>query len=483
MSSFHEYVSSCWDQTIVPTLSEYIRVPCQSPDFDPEWETNGLLDAAMKILVDWAEKQDLQGAKFELLRHAGKTPFLYVDVAAFDGEAPLATTAPNAPTVLMYGHMDKQPPLRPWAEGLDPYTPVVRDGKLYGRGGADDGYALCASVLALVALQKQKQPHRRTYIVIEASEESAESHLEYYIALLRPRFGNVSLVMCLDSGALTWDRLWLTVSLRGVLSFQLKVEMLSEGIHSGIAGGAVADTFRIQRVLLDRIEDSATGDVKLDATRCTVPPDVLAQMSAVNDVPAATILESFPLLPGARVTADSSENLDLMLRTWWQPSLTITGADGIPSIANAGNVIRQQTVLNGSLRVPPTVRCKDVVPDLTRVLTSDPPYGATVSMTVDDASDGWSAPALAPWLKDALERASTAAFGKTFASFGMGGSIPFMGMLGDFFPQAQFVITGVLGPKSNAHGPNEFLDIEYAKRVNVCMAEILVAHYSGAPNS
>lgn len=472
-----KFVAEKWDSEVVPTLQEYIKIPCQSPDFDAEWATNGLLESAMDLLVKWAKEQPVQGATFELLKDSGKTPFLYINIDAFDGQKPVPSTDANQAVVLMYGHMDKQPPLHgTWADGLGPYEPVIKDGKLYGRGGADDGYAIFASLLSVLAVQLQGKPHARTCIVIEASEESAESHLEHYITKLQPRFGNVTLVICLDSGALTWDRLWLTSSLRGVMSFQLKVELLREGIHSGVGGGAVADSFRIQRLLLERIEDSVTGEVKIAEAHCELPAGLRQQMSALNEIPRDEVLAQFPLLPG--VAPEPGDNVELSLRTWWKPSFTVTGAAGLPTLENAGNVLRQQTTLNVSMRMPPLVKCKTVAAAIRKAVCTDVPYNAKVTVEIVDESDGWAAPPLAKWLEESLQQASEASFGgKSFAALGMGGSIPFMGMLGEMFPQAQFVITGVLGPQSNAHGPNEFLNIGYGKAVNQCVAMVLADHY------
>jgi acetylornithine deacetylase/succinyl-diaminopimelate desuccinylase-like protein len=471
-----QFLSEQWDQSVVPVLTEYIKIPNQSPEFDPEWETNGLLLKAMHLLVDWAKQQPLQGVTFELLEEKGRTPFLYMDVAPFDGTKPTPTSDEKQPVVLMYGHMDKQPPLEPWAEGLGPYKPVLKNGRLYGRGGADDGYAICASMLSLIAVQKQGKPHTRTCIVIEASEESSETDLDYWIEKLKPRFGNVTLVVCLDSGALTYDRMWLTSSLRGVTSLFVKAEMLTEGIHSGIGGGAVCDTFRLQRMLLDRIEDSATGEVKVPEAHCTIPDSVRRHMAALNEIPYDEFIAQYPLVKGGK--PEPGDNIELALRTTWMPSVTVTGAGGLPALEHAGNVLRPSTSLKLSLRMPPLVKCSEAATAFKAKLLKDPPYGAHVEVTGDDAYDGWAAPQLEPWLEQCLTQASVEAFGKPFASVGLGGSIPFMGMLGEMFPQAQFVVTGVLGPHSNAHGPNEFLDVAFGKGINLCVTRVISAHHA-----
>jgi acetylornithine deacetylase/succinyl-diaminopimelate desuccinylase-like protein len=464
------HVDAEWEATVVPTLCDYIKVPNQSPEFDAEWATNGLMEEAMDILVKWVRAQPLEGAAIELMQDAGKTPFLLLDVAA--------TGPAKQATALMYGHMDKQPPLDPatWMEGLGAYTPVRRGDALYGRGGADDGYAVCAAVLALVALQRQGVPHARTVITIEASEESCDSDLDYYIEKLSPRFGDVDLVVCLDAGGLTYDRLWLTSSLRGVMTVELTVALLTEGVHSGIAGGCVADSFRVATQLLARVEDPATGRVLLPEAHCAVPPSVLAQMQALNDIPRDEFVGQFPLLPGVLPEADT--NVELALNNFWRPSLTVVGAGGLPDMAHAGNVLRQHTALKLSIRIPPLVKGAALAAALKKTLESDPPRGAHVTCDVVDSCDGWAAPVLEPWLDASLRAASGEYFAQPFASVGLGGSIPFMGMLGEMFPKAQFVVTGVLGPQSNAHGPNEFINIAFAKGVNFCVARVMADHYN-----
>ncbi|ESS65477.1 putative peptidase M20/M25/M40 [Trypanosoma cruzi] len=459
-------ISAEWDETVLPALSAYIEVPNQSPHFDAEWATNGLMGKAMDVIVEWVKNQPIKGLKYEVLEEKGRTPFLIVEV---DG------TEPTANTLLLYGHMDKQPPLPPWDEGLHPQKAVYRDGKLYGRGAADDGYAIFSTLTALAAVQKHGLPHGHVVVIIEAGEESGSEDLPYYIDRLSDRIGNVDLLICLDSGAMTYDKLWLTTALRGVACGILTVETMSESMHSGISGGVVPDPFRIARILLNRVEDQTTGEVKVPEAHCAIPEAVVKNMEIMNEV---NFMEHFALLPG--VSPASDDNVELALRNSWKPALTVTGAD-LPDPATAGNVIRAKSTLRISLRLPPSANADDAANSLKKMLEADPPYGAKVHFEPDSVGYGFSTPELEPWLAKALNEGSMTVFGKPFASQGLGGSIPFIAMLLKRFPKAQFVVTGTLGPKSNAHGPNEFLHVPFTKGLTTCVARVMADHFHATP--
>ncbi|KAG5497656.1 hypothetical protein JKF63_03921 [Porcisia hertigi] len=459
-------VESEWDATIVPALSAYIEVPNLSPQFDPAWATNGLQEKAFDILINWMKEQKVAGLTYEYITEEGRTPFLLIDIAG---------TAPTKNTVLMYGHMDKQPPLRPWAEGLDPHKAVIRDNKLYGRGGADDGYALFGAVTAVSSLQRHGIPHGRVVITIEAGEESGSPDLDYYMERCKERIGNVDLMVCLDSGSMNYTQVWLTTSLRGIAIGELTVQTLTEGMHSGVAGGVVPDTFRITRDLLERIENCKTGEVTVPGAYCDIPPHAEKAAEAMAAVP---FKEQFAMAAG--VSTVPGDNVELAIQNFWKPSLTVTGAN-LPEPQTAGNVIRTHTTVKLSMRLPPLVNSKSVLQAMQRILEADPPYGAKVTFKAMGSGDGCAAPELKPWLDKALRVGSTEALGNPYACQGMGGAIPFIGMLINMYPDAQFVVTGVLGPQSNAHGPNEFLHIPYAKGVTYCIARVVAEHYLNTP--
>ena len=460
-------IGETWDTSIVPTLCDYVRIPNKSQNFDREWAEHGYMDKAAELMRAWCVANALPGMKVEVLRLPKRTPLLFVEIPAANGGR-------NDDCVLMYGHMDKQPEFTGWAEGLSPWTPVIRDGRLYGRGGADDGYAIFGSILAVRAIAEQGLPHSRCVIVIEAGEESSSPDLPAYIDALADRIGKPSLVVCLDAECGNYDQFWCTTTLRGNLVGTLRVEVLSEGVHSGMASGIVPSSFRIIRQLVSRVEDAETGRILVDALYADIPQDRLEQARAVAKTLGSTVKGKVPLLPGMRAMSD--EPLELILNSTWRPMLSTTGVDGIPPVQSAGNVLRPMTAFVMSVRLPPTVDPKRAAQALKQELERDPPYGAKVTFDIGSSMGGWNAHSNAPWLEKAAQEASRACFGADAMYMGTGGSIPFMAMLSEKFPGVQFVVTGVLGPHSNAHGPNEFLDIATGKKVTGCVSYILAAH-------
>ncbi len=462
-SALRTHVDSAWSESIVPALREYIGIPNQSPAFDPDWREHGYMERAVDLIVRWVLAQRVPGLALEVVRLPDRTPLLWMELP---GE--------RDDTVLLYGHLDKQPPLDGWHDGLGPWTPVIRDGKLYGRGGADDGYAAFACVAALQALRAQGVPHARCVVLIEACEESGSFDLPAYIEALADRIGTPSLIVCLDSGCGDYERLWVTTSLRGLIGGTLGVTVLRAGVHSGSAGGVVPSSFRIARELLSRLEDERSGAIRPAALHVEIPAARAAPAAAAAAVLGDDIRALYPFASGTRPMADDAT--ELLLNRTWRPQLEVIGAAGLPSIERAGNVLRAQTALMLSLRLPPTLDATAAGAALRDVLTADPPYGAQVSFTAVQEATGWNAPPLAPWLAASVARASREHFGADVCYHGEGGTIPFMAMLGARFPRAQFVITGVLGPHSNAHGPNEFLDLRTASRLTACVAQVLADH-------
>jgi len=461
------FVDQCWGDEVIPTLVEYIKIPNKSPSFDPDWAAHGYMENAVALFERWARARlsSLPGASLEIVRLPERTPVIVIDVPG-EGEE----------TVLLYGHLDKQPEMVGWTDGYGPWIPRLEGDKLYGRGGADDGYAMFGALSALLALRDQGVPHAHCIVLIEACEESGSYDLPYYVDHLAGRIGSPSLVVCLDSGCGNYDQLWLTTSLRGIASGTLTVRVLDEGVHSGDASGVVPSSFRILRRLLSRLEDEETGAIRPEELYVQVPSERVAQARRAAASLGDTVYTKFPLMPG--MSAMSEDLTELVLNRTWRPQLAVIGVDGLPDPLNAGNVLLPSTVAKLSLRLPPTLDPDAAGDSVRTLLEKDPPYGARVEFEPGSSAAGWNAPALAPWLEHSLERASEAAFGAPPAYMGEGGSIPFMAMLGEKFPQAQFVVTGVLGPHSNAHGPNEFLHIPTGKRVSIVIAQVLADQHA-----
>ncbi len=469
------FADRAWDERIVPALTDYIAVPAKSPMFDADWARNGYIDRVVRDAAAWVEGRQLPGLKLEVLRLEGRTPVIFFEVAA--------SGSTSKDTVLLYGHLDKQPEFNGWRPGLGPWTPKYDNGLLYGRGGADDGYAVYAAITAIEALQSQGLPHPRCVGLIESCEESGSSDLPVYIDALKARLGQVGLVVCLDSGAGNYDQLWLTTSLRGMVSGVLKVEILSEGVHSGDSSGVVPSSFRILRHLLDRLEDSATGRLLPQSFHCEIPTARIEQTRATAAMLQDEVWKRFPWACGADGGATlptTTDPVQALLNRTWRPTLSVTGAEGFPELSNAGNVLRPCTAFKLSLRLPPLVNGHEASVKLKALLEDNAPYNARVTFHPDGragalGATGWNAPELSPWLETALNGASNTFFGAPVGYIGQGGTIPLMSMLQQGFPQAQMMVCGVLGPKSNAHGPNEFLHVPYGKKLTAAVAQVISA--------
>jgi acetylornithine deacetylase/succinyl-diaminopimelate desuccinylase-like protein len=459
-----DFVQRAWDERILPTLTEYVTIPAKSPAYDAQWREHGHIERAVALVGGWCEKRAIEGLRVEVVRLEGRTPVILMDVPGRADDV-----------VLLYGHLDKQPEMTGWEPGLGPWTPVRRGDRLYGRGAGDDGYAAFAALTAIEALQAQGVAHARCVVLIEACEESGSGDLPFYVEHLAKRLGTPSLVVCLDSGCGNYDQLWATTSLRGIAAGTLSVEVLREGVHSGAASGIVPSSFRILRALLARLEHDQTGRIIPEDFHVEIPRERVEQARKVAAVLGDTVASKFPLVPGLRPVLD--DPAELLLNNTWRPALSITGAAGLAKLEDAGNVLRPFTSVKVSLRLAPTTDATVATKRLREILERDPPYGARVRFEPETPASGWDAPATAPWLDAAVQGASRAFFGKPAMFEGTGGTIPFMSMLGARFPRAQFLVTGVLGPGSNAHGPNEFIHLPTGVRVTACVAHVVAAHH------
>ena len=466
-TAMRETVRRLWADDILPSLSGLVAIPALSPGFDPDWANSGHLAAAVEHVRNWLGSRAIPGASIDVVELPGRSPVLLLDVPATEG-------AEDKGTVLLYGHLDKQPPLGGWSEGLGPWKPVVKDGKLYGRGSADDGYAGYAATAALEALREAGGSHARAVVLLETGEESGSPDLPAYLEHLSDRLGEVTFVVCLDSGGNDYERMWLTTSLRGLVQLHLTVRVLDSGQHSGLASGVVPSSFRVLRELLDRVENAETGHLLLDELYVDIPADRAAEAEAAAAAAPGAMKKAFPLHGGT--TTVHEDEVELLLNNSWRPTLSVIGASGFPEPIDAGNVLRAHSTLALGFRLPPTADSAAALGALEKALTTDVPYSATVELAGLEHADGWNAPATAPWLSASLDEVSSTVFNAPWRAMGLGGSIPFMGLLGEKYPNAQFLVTGALGPDSNAHVPDEWLNLAQAERVTTAVAHILHAH-------
>ena len=456
----NQFIDQFWDQSVLPNLKEYVAIPCKSPMFDQNWKQNGHLHQAVDHCKAWCESLGIDGLITEVYEIEDRTPLLFIEIPGVDDNH----------NILVYGHLDKQPEADGWDNNKGPWAPIIEDNKLYGRGAADDGYALYSAMSSIAAIKEQGLSHPTIKLFIECSEESGSPDIRTYLKHLEEKIGTPDLILVLDSGCGNYDQMWVTTSLRGMIGGNLTVKVLNESVHSGDASGIVPSSFRIIRKILSRIEDPENGEIKPEFLHDKIPDQRMQESKQVAEVMGDDIFKKFPFVEGASPL--SKNRTSLVLNRTWRPTLCITGVDGIPDSANAGNALRSFTTLKLSIRIPPTLPSKSANASLKKLIEDEPPYGAQVTYEAREGGRGWNAPEFRNWLKDSIENSSQAFYGKAPVYMGEGGSIPLIAMLGKRFPDAQFVITGVLGPHSNAHGPNEFLHIPMVKKLSSCMANV-----------
>ncbi|MCK4870034.1 MAG: M20/M25/M40 family metallo-hydrolase [Gammaproteobacteria bacterium] len=456
-------VEKLWVEQVLPGLSEFIKIPAVSPAYDDEWEANGYLRQAGEQMAAWVTEQKIDGFHSEMMQLEGRSPVLFIDIPG-DSEK----------SVLFYGHMDKMPPSEGWDDGLGPWDPVVRGDKLYGRGGADDGYSLYSAIAAIKALQLAGMKHPRCVLFIEACEESGSFDLAAYFESMREKIGEPELVICLDTSAQDYERLWITSSLRGVFSFDLKIRQLTKVLHSGVGGGIIPDISRVLRLILNRTDDIDTGRVLIESCNAVIPEERIAALKDAADALSDSVYKSIPLVPGSEPL--SMDVIELLANKTWRPAVSVIGVSGFPAAEIAGNAMVPEITVRVSVRTPPATNVDNCISEIREKLLANPPYGVELEFALGEHVDSWASPDLSAPVAQAISEASTAYFGNDAVYLGEGGGIGFVPLMNKMFPKAQFILTGLVGPDSNAHAANESLHIPTAKKITCCIAHILQAH-------
>lgn len=463
MTTTKEYIQRAWSGETLDAMKAFIRIPSKSSAFDKEWEKHGYLLKAIEDAAQWGKARFPDGT-FDILSKPGVTPALFIDIPAFKGH--------NGRPVFFYGHFDKQPETIGWSEGLGPWTPVVKNGRLYGRGSSDDGYSFYTALTAIQALEAAGTAHPRIVGFFETDEESGSKDLGAYLHEIAPRCGNPCVLVILDLGICDYDRLWLTSSLRGSIGFKLKVEVLTHPVHSGIASGIVPSSFAVMRELLDRLEDPKTGRVLLPEFHVSLPEEHRKAINRCAAILGRKVL-SFPF--AGKTEPRSSDPADAIIKNTWEPTLSILGADGLPSTSEASALLRASTTLSLSFRIPPRVDPKAALEAAVRAVTENVPSHARVTVWDCRAEGGFEAPMLAAWLEEATHSASKALWGNDFEYCFEGATIGTMKDFSSAFPNASFLNMGVLGAEENAHAPNESLPLDYVEKLTEAIASIVAA--------
>lgn len=374
--------------------------------------------------------------------------------------------------VMLYGHLDKQPWMEGWAEGLGPCEPVIRGDFLYGRGGADDGYSAFTCMLAIKNLQNQGVKLPRCALVLETEEESGSPNLLRLLECAKDFIGKPDYMFCMDSGAFDYNQLWLTSSLRGINIVKLTVEFAKGGYHSGEVGGILPETFRVIRSLLDRIDNSQTGMVD-DDFQVEIPAWARSEAEFMANLAGDDIHSKYDYHDGC-VPMDKENLPDMYLNNTWRPNLSIVGANGLPDCGIAGNVVRASTSVKLSLRLPPTADPVATEAKLIEKLTTNVPHNAKVTVEGGHMGKGWCMKDMPEWFEGAVKRAGSDFFdGKNTGTYGMGGSIPFLAELNKMYPETFIVALGLIGPKANAHAPNECMCLSFAKKLTKALSHLI----------
>ncbi|CAD8206663.1 unnamed protein product [Paramecium pentaurelia] len=459
VDQIRDKVYNSFDESL-PVLMDILRIPSMSREFDNEYLTNGLLLKTAQSFEQYIRQANLKNAQIQLYNDEGFSPFLFVEVEGSDGM--------TDGTVLFYGHMDKQPPFTGWREGISAYDPKIIDDKLYGRGGADDGYAIMASVIAIKTIQELGLKHPRIIMAFEADEESGSQHIYHYLDKLKEKIGQVDLVIALDASCGSYDRLWVTTTLRGIVVGTVTVQVLNEGIHSG-ESGIIPSSFRIFRQLLNRIDNPQTGDV-VDDFQVIIPGKRYLETQKTAEV-FKEVITKFPFHQNTQPVFQ--DRFLVYLNKIWRAQLSVTGGDDIPNCNQAGNVITPKTTLKLSLRLPPTKNHLEAKESFVKLLTTNVPYNASVTISGLRSGPGFNALDNQPYLDSIINQASLNYYGNEATTFGDGGAIYLMTHLQLIHPKASFLIIGVLGTGANEHGPNECLDLPNVRKLISCITEII----------
>lgn len=455
-----DQISEDFDRQALPSLKEFVRIDNLSPAFDPGAHRKEKTFSAVSHVKEWIGRHTPDGTSIQVLTKVEESPLLLVDVPGT-----------GAGTVMIYGHLDKQPPMTGWRNGLHPYKPVIEGTKMYGRGAVDDGYAPYSSILAINQLRRHDLDHPRCILVLETSEESNSIHLEPYFPDIMKLIGTPDLVICLDSACGDYDRLWYTNALRGAVIGVLTVRALETPVHSGSGGCVVPSALGIAFELLSRVCKPAAGVMTLPSFQAQIPQEAEQSARAAAAILGDGFKEELGLLD--KVAAVAHDGEQAIINGVWKGSMSVTGIDGVPSIEEAGNVVLPEVRLKLSTRVPPGCDSRTCADEMSRVLTSDVPYGASANFEIKAQSDGWKMRPLPDWLRNSLDSSSSEFFGAPAVGYGIGGSIPFVNPLDELFEDTPILVTGLIGPEANAHGPNESLDLPAARKITACLARVL----------
>ena len=463
--AIQRYVNDFFPNKVLPTFMNYVRIPNTTPSSDPNWKQTGNLLKAAELIVTWIKSLNLKDAKVYLLQDGDHTPFIFTDIAA--------TRKNDDRTILFYSHFDKMPATTGWDEGKGATKPVIENGRLYGRGTADDGYASFSVFTAVKCCQDHGVPLPRICITIEGCEESGEEDLRYYFLKLKPIFGNVALFVCMDAGCEDYKRLWVTTTLRGTVQAKVTVNTLSLDLNANLTSGVVPDNYLIMRTIIDALQNEK-GEIlvpELNLPEDLIPPERVEQCKKVAEIKGEQYKKDVPLYE--ETEALQSDIYQLVLNKCWRPCLTVIGADGIPKFEDSGNVMKPNLSFQISFRLPPHVDCEKAKEAIDKKIKESIPFNANVQVDIPFCSNGWDLNTFSKRIENTLNNGSKSFFGNELCYRGEGGSIPFVEFFQEHFPKADLANLGIAGMDCNEHGPNESLDLDACKKFIMTLAYLM----------
>ena len=464
--SFEKYIEKMFTYNLLPTLIDFIRIPNLSPAYDYNWNTNGLLLKAANLIISYAKSLDIKNANINLIQDKGRTPLIFIDISA--------TRINDTRTVLLYAHFDKQPYGEGWDEDKFPTNPVIINGRLYGRGSADDGYASFSILTAIKACQDHNCPLPRICLIFEGAEESTDEDLTYYFDKLLPVIGNnVIAFIPLDSGGPSYDRLWINNSLRGIVKFDINIQSLDLDCNFGPeASGRVAENLFLLRKVLDGVMDSTTGEILIDELFVKeIPKSIEEEMDKEIEIVGDTFFDTIPLYDGVKPLKTDVKEAIINYR--WKPSCSILGIDNCPKIEENGFGVSKSIKVRVGIRLPPGVDYKVAIEALKKTISQNIYFGAKIELVYASGSNGWHLSNFSSRTKNIFNKASLEYFGNEIVLRGGGGSIPFISYFQTKYPNADVICTGISGSDSNEHGPNENLNIEACKKMILILCYFL----------
>ena len=464
--SFEKYIEKMFTYNMIPNLMNFIRIPNLSPAYDYEWNTNGLLLKAANLIIAYAKSLEIKNAQINLIQDKGYSPLIFIEIPA---------SRPNDNrTVLLYAHFDKQPHGTGWDDDKGPTKPVIQNGRLYGRGSADDGYASFSMLTAIKACQEHNCPLPRICLIFEGAEESTDEHLTYYFNKLLPIIGeNVIAFIPLDSGCADYDRLWITNSLRGVCDYEINIQTLDNNISFGPeASGRIAENLFILRKAIDAVMDTSTGDVKIEEFYVKdIPEEIQEEMDKEIEIVGEQFFKEIPLYEGVKPL--KTDIKEAMINNRWKPTCSILGIDNCPKIEDNGFGVKKSITVKMSMRLPPGIDSHAALEALKKVVKENIYFDAKVKFLSAEVADGWKLTNFSEKTKNVLNKASKEYFGNELVFKGMGGSIPFITYFQTKYPNADVICTGILGADCFEHGPNENLHLEACKKMILVLCYFL----------